>query len=534
MKRPNWNLGNDPLLLAVILLAFLVAVPSLAWSQLLPSDFQKRFATTTPPTRVRINETLPLVAILVEFSDQPRQFQRAQIQQMLFGPAPSVVDYFSWVSDGKFRFVQAGAGTLGWFTAPRTQAAYTAMQNGTSVRRTDSILVARQALAGLNLTDIDRNDDKIITANELTIVLIWASPGAPDNSASVRSPQPRKLNLGNGFSLDMPLLAIYEPRIGMFPGGVLSPATVAHEIAHVAFGLGDQYPTGRPTDTTTEALCGLSLMSSDQALNSSAGVPILDAWALLQLGWLNATVAPESTCFQLRAVEHHHAAIIVPIYGRGTTEYFIVENRFPQGTYNAGFAPGATGIDKGIAVWHIDETLKNNNIIDHRRAIRLLRATGPVPAITCAAANQGRALFDSSDPPTAYPLTNSSSPRNTRRRDGSPTGIEISSIPSPRIDSRIFIRNPYQAITTKVAVLLAELRPLEEQVRNLQRLNRQLDGQVRAGDISEGAARTLRDRNNARIAVLQGQIATTRSKLNAVERETVAEFSALPVANGCP
>lgn len=517
--------------LGQVLVLLLSILPASVKSQDLGvSDFRKVFPTT-PPTRARVNEKLPLFAILMDFPDQPHKLTRQEIHQMLFASEKSVTDYFDWVSGGKFVFEQAGPGTVGWHTAPKTQNDYSNnIENGTNVRRADSIRVANEDFSELDLAGLDENGDKVITANELAVVLIWA--GNTENSASVRASEPQEIDIGRGYSINMPLLAIYENRIGTFAGGGLSPATVAHEISHVAFGLGDEYE-GKPGNTTTESLCGFSLMANETTLNNRDGVPILDAWSLFQLGWIDARLATEATCFQLGAVEHDHDAIVVPIYGKGVEEYFIVENRFPAGTYNGGFASGSAGVDQGIAVWHIDETIKNDGIINHRRAIRLMRATGPVPAITCQVNQQPVSLFDASDPATGYALSDSSNPRNTKTRDGSSTGIEISSIPQQGATVTVYIRNPYNSIASKIATIEAEMAPLKDRLKLLERLKQSLRAQRRAGDITESSFRAMTASITTKINSTSAEIDVRASRLARVESDIVAEFASLPVRNGC-
>lgn len=449
-------------------------------------DFQQTWTWFTDPEialRRRIDETLPLLVVCMDFGDDSAVNTQDQIDRMVFGPAPSVVDYFQWASRGQFRFTRAGRGVYGWYRAPITQAQYTdemglARARGISpnsgymssnVRRTDTILAAMNDLArDLDFAQIDRNGDGIITPDELAVFLVWG--GRSFSDASVRWTYPKQLDLGNGYILHLHVPAAYEKRFSRTPvvhgPSPLSPATFVHEIGHSVFGLTDLYPDGNPT---TEAPGPFSVMDSDTALDAVLGVPSLDAWALVQLGWAEprlVTGGPTRSTQQVQmdAVELSHEVLILPIYGRDTREYFLIENRFGEGTYNGGFFGSPSCVDVGLAIWHFDQDRRRNGSFEMRDALRLVRAQGPVPAIS-GNVDQTTALFDGSASSTSYYWWDRSSPRNSRTRTGEATGICVWPIPDASPTVLFRAGNPYDELERSIPPLEAELQELERELR---------------------------------------------------------------------
>ncbi len=132
--------------------------------------------------------------------------------------------------------------------------------------------------------------------------------------------------------------------------------------------------------------------------------------------------------------------------GRSTSEYFLIENRWPEGTYERALP------DRGLGVWHIVDdpevlaTMPPPAGCDPagwallapddwgRKAIRLIRPVQPP--------DNARALWDGSEPETGYDLL-SSDPDPAHAAlvwaDGTPSGFGIVDIPAagPEMTVRI-------------------------------------------------------------------------------------------------
>jgi hypothetical protein len=69
----------------------------------------------------------------------------------------------------------------------------------------------------------------------------------------------------------------------------------------------------------------------------------------LKLGWLRPRLICRSGHYELRAIESAREVWVLLHPSRGTREYFIVENRFKDGSYDAALP------DRGLGVWHVIE-----------------------------------------------------------------------------------------------------------------------------------------------------------------------------------
>lgn len=180
----------------------------------------------------------------------------------------------------------------------------------------------------------------------------------------------------------------------------------------------DAYYVPHPYMLPPEAYPGPGRVS---LMDSEANGSHLDPWSKMKLGWLTPNVVTHSGLYPLRAVETYPEAYILHDPAHGADEYFVVENRWPGGSYEAGFPSG------GLAVWHIHERqpvwASPGHMIPNwgRKTIHLLKARGPY-------ADDTLSLMDGADPLRRYDLTPDSSPTNTRWDDGTSSRISIKGI----------------------------------------------------------------------------------------------------------
>jgi len=162
----------------------------------------------------------------------------------------------------------------------------------------------------------------------------------------------------------------------------------------------------------------------------------------LKLGWLRPRLILRSGGYELRAIERHRAVWILLHPTRGTSEYFVVETRFPDNSYDMRLP------DRGLGVWHVieDPTVYGSHIPPvppnapaasrqdlwaqkwalialndwGRRGIRMIRPVWDTH-------RGGQSLWDGSDTTTGYDLLPDAAPPRASLRwaDGTPSGFAI-------------------------------------------------------------------------------------------------------------
>jgi len=135
--------------------------------------------------------------------------------------------------------------------------------------------------------------------------------------------------------------------------------TFAHEFGH-DLGLPDLYDY----DYTSDGIGEWGLMAYGSNLGFPAGTCPAHpcAWSKMKLGWIDPTVVTEYlNDAPVSQVETNPTAYLLP-YSYASPEpqeYFLVENREKTG-YDT-YLPGS-----GILIWHIDESVSNNDDENHK------------------------------------------------------------------------------------------------------------------------------------------------------------------------
>jgi M6 family metalloprotease-like protein len=139
------------------------------------------------------------------------------------------------------------------------------------------------------------------------------------------------------------------------PSAPMQIGVMCHELGHT-FGLPDLYDTSLAT-------AGLGLWSVMSAgswggpANDGTVPTHMDAWCKKQLGWLNpAQLTASMSGYRLSPTETKLGAVVLPS-GMPPSQYFLIETRALTG-YDA-FLPGP-----GLAIYHIDELMKDNTLGD--------------------------------------------------------------------------------------------------------------------------------------------------------------------------
>jgi M6 family metalloprotease-like protein len=314
----------------------------------------------TPQTGV-----VPLFTVFVEWSDAPADITPAFVQNQLFGPRPSLVDYMLEVSYGQFTYSDVGHYT--WITAwddPMTSGdessrdfwhTYPDSYNGGTFISHGLVSLDH---AGYNFAPLDYdNDGTIEFGDEVAYMMIDAmDPGLVSNyrGGGTRGMPPLTLDgkstSGKGCTVseDSPWITLY-----------------AHELSHEVLDTYDYYYiTPQPVNAFT--LMGLSGVNAGQ---TPVGPHHLDTFYKMKLGWMSPTVVTHDGYYDIPDVETNPVAYILHNPAHGKDEYFIVENRWKGTSYDKSdglidplvspLPPADAPVDipdEGLLIWHVDET----------------------------------------------------------------------------------------------------------------------------------------------------------------------------------
>ncbi|MCP4201646.1 MAG: hypothetical protein GY769_06895 [bacterium] len=383
---------------------------------------------------------------------------RDAIEKLLYGPKPSVRDYFLEVSNGAFTIEDAGilgwdkSGKLGWFDADYEASLYWRgakyhpdKWKGTKHYWVDkngqfgtkgkayylddkgfisghvhkwAEAIRKAEHYGFNFSTHDRSHDKMLSTDELTILIVIPQDSPFGTQRGVVGKQVPKIEplIVDGVRVN----TMVEAYIGSPPNLGL----VLHELSHILLGAGDMYFGGFQ-----------GYAAGPYSLMDQSGNPYhLDPFHKLRYGWLDSEMVGKSGWRKLPAVEKTGKVLILCDPDRSEKEYFIVENRWPGKSYDAKL-PYA-----GLAVWHI---IEDKSVFDKlppppgvdssmwskyggwaRRAIRMIRPIYGPPI--------DWSLWDGSKAKTGYDLLDKSSSKKKATLkwiDGTPSDFCIRQIP---------------------------------------------------------------------------------------------------------
>ncbi len=360
---------------------------------------------------------------------------RKQVEDLLFG-AGGLQGYFLENSSGLFTLTNAGF--LGWYDADKPAEHYWAdadegdkdgdgWVNGHVEKWTEAI---RKADAEFDFAPYDVDKDGVLSPRELGIHIV-----IPENNPFGTNRQPA----GREFPEWQPLVVdgvtipvIAESYIGAPPNLPLT----AHELAHLFLNTPDEYFW-----FANPCAAGVFSLMDNQGYGSH-----LDPFLKLRLGWVTPRFVTSGGSYTVRAVEKGGEVLVLCDPERSASEYFLVENRWPEDSYERALP------DRGLAVWHIVDDPELYAQLPAppgcapedwaqvpaddwgRKAIRLIRPVQPM--------DNARTLWDGSEPETGYDLLSSDpDPAHATLAwaDGTPSGFSIHDIPAagPEVTVRI-------------------------------------------------------------------------------------------------
>ena len=380
--------------------------------------------------------TRPLLVILTSFiNEAPNTSHNADyFDKMLFGPRPSLSDYYSEVSYGKFTYSRADV--LGWYKIYVTKR--------WAVNNFDKVVVkaVKAADKEFNFATYDTNNDGVVTNEELTLMVVftgasdsynwWTEDEIPTND-------------------DVLLEGHFCQTCEWVPMGIF-----AHELGH-DIGLPDLYDYDGDSNGTGQ----YCMMSS-----GGEGYIHMSAWCKIQMGWIVPTVITTSGTYTLNDAETHAEALILCDLTHSALEYFLIENRYKGTSYDSIIGgkwsvPGDEVYindlpDEGILIYHVDENqairwyeerLSNVNDIEEHKAVDVECSDKPSSHFIDAddldsLKNMGdeNDLWDS----TTYDFDDFSSPCNATWYDDTPSGFAIRDFSESGPTMTMYISNNYE------------------------------------------------------------------------------------------
>ncbi|MBI3269249.1 MAG: M6 family metalloprotease domain-containing protein [Planctomycetes bacterium] len=417
MRRP-------PLSVRAFLPFVAVACAVVAAGDDAPPDFTGVLFT---PKLAHVQGRRPVLAVLWDphRPEQPAP-PKEVVDRVLFGPRPSVADWFREVSGGRFTIERAGV--LGWYDAAHPAEHYwrgddpkdDRWSSGHVEKWTEAL---RRADAEFDFAAYDADKDGVLSPEELALLVVIPQAGPFGTN---RAPAGRERPEWEPLVLDgcrVPVLAEW------YTGAPPNLGAPAHELCHLVLGAPDLY--------MTEAW---PFAAGDYCLMDRSYTTVhLDPFLKLKLGWLHPLPVAASGEFTLRAVETRGEALVLFDAARRPGEYFLVENRWRGSSYDAGVGAWGRGIPAdGLAVWHIleDPALFARSPAPTggegdwgRRGIRFVRANGGAPA------DEALALFDKQ----GARLADDTAPARLAWIDGSPTGFDLTLLTAPGPEVRVRI-----------------------------------------------------------------------------------------------
>lgn len=208
--------------------------------------------------------------------------------------------------------------------------------------------------------------------------------------------------------------------------------TFIHENGHMLLDLPDLYDYGGQS----EGVGRHCLMGSGNHLNSGKTPAPINAYFKAVSGWHANMVDLDVTSYQtvsLPTTGNHAYRIVKP----GTsTEYFMVENR------GSGDKWAQYCLDKGIMIWHIDETFSGNDDEQMTPAqhyqVSLEQADGAFDLENDRDRGDAYDLFDASSN-----VFDDSSLPNAHWWDGSASGIKMDVLSSPGSSMNVLFGSPF-------------------------------------------------------------------------------------------
>lgn len=405
------------------------------------------------PAAMAVSGNFVGLTILVQFPDDPNtggvdpvNFPATQAKMERYcnevgynddGNTGSIRDYFSDQSLGSVTYTQVVPAIV-TLPNPRNYYNYDDHPTNSSLRDSGQAgrLVVQHAIAALQAQSFDftqlslNNSDQVIATNILFAGAtsgVWSEGLWPHRW--VMSPT---INVGSGGNN----IYIWDYQITNAQTSAVPIGTFIHENGHLLLDLPDLYDTNGGSAGIGEH----GLMGSGNHLNGGRTPAPINGYFKEVLGWSNVVdiTAAQFLTVSLPTTANHGRRIFKP---GSTTEYFFIENR------GNGDPWAAHTRDKGIIIWHIDETVNGNQneqmTASQHYEVSVEQADGAFDLENDRDRGDSADYYDSS----TQNFTDSTTP-NAKWWDGTNSGIviDVLSLPSASMDVR-FGGQPPNTIT---------------------------------------------------------------------------------------
>jgi M6 family metalloprotease-like protein len=320
--------------------------------------------------------TVKNLVILMRFADHANRVlpPKAQFEQLFnaASPVPGIAPTGSvnaFYKENSYGQLDLQSTVIDWITLPRTEAYYANGQSGLSFRVREAIVDALNIVASRNLVDLDDFDNENGGQGDgwIDAITFVHSGYAAEFGGTAGGARQKDRIWSHRWVISPwtdPATGVKVSDYNINPGiwGISGNSigrigVICHELGHF-FGLPDLYDYSG----TGEGIGSWGLMANSWGFDGSQlHPPHMSAWSKLALSWNTAKVIASPGSYALEATTSPAATIYRINYPSGSPdEYLLIENRQPVGEFDGGI-PAGIGGSGGLAIWHIDNAMPEND-----------------------------------------------------------------------------------------------------------------------------------------------------------------------------
>jgi len=330
----------------------------------------------TPIAKAPRVGTMKNLVVLVQFADLAATHTKAEFEALfntigynVDGAAGSVKDYYRQVS---YNQLTVDSVVTDWITLDQGFAYYgtnDAAGNDLRPREMVAEALAKLEASGFNFSGLDQDNDGWVDG----LTIIHAGGGEEFSGNNPNYIWSHQWALASTVTYDGKRMRTYhtEPeRRGWdsYPSswGLTRIGVICHETGHF-LGLPDLYDYGYDSQGAGD----FCLMAGGSWNGNNGTQPAHPSvWCKARLGWLTPTVISAGGSYSIPRVQDN--AFAYRVNGAfPSLEYILIENR--QGY---GFDAALPGANRGLLIWHVDESVPNNDDQNHY-LVDLEEASGP-------------------------------------------------------------------------------------------------------------------------------------------------------------
>ena len=367
--------------------------------------------------------TMKNLVVLVEFPDLPHTRAKAEFEALfntvgynVDGAVGSVKDYYHEVS---YNRLTVDSVVTDWIMLDHNYAYYggnDTLGNDLRPREMVAEALAKLEASGFDFSTVDADGNGQVDGLDI----IHAGGGAEYGGNDVNYIWSHNWSMTATVTYDGKTLYNYhtEPERRGFDAdpatqGLTRIGVICHETGHF-LGLPDLYDYGYDS----KGAGNFCLMAGGSWNGDYGSQPAqMSAWCKKSLGWITTATVIFSGTYSAPRVEDSQT--VYQLNGAfPATQYFLIENR--QGY---GFDASLPGTQRGLLIWHVDETQTTNNDQTHYQ-VDLEEASGAQHLELNTSAGDDADYFRAN---TLTAFTNTTVP-NTRSYAGGALGLEVGGI----------------------------------------------------------------------------------------------------------